>query len=80
LLWCLGIRSTRFELIGDVSVDGLAKALDGALALHRAYPANKAETELIAWRLREKKPGDKLVLTILRDGSKQDLTISFPDW
>jgi hypothetical protein len=37
------------------------------------------ETDLIAWRLREKKPGDKLVVTILRNGTKQDLTISFPD-
>ncbi len=38
-----GTRSSRTEWIGDVSVDGLAKALQGALALHQGYPANKAE-------------------------------------
>ena len=38
-----GTRSSRSEWIGDVSIDGLAKALQGALALHQAYPANKSE-------------------------------------
>ncbi|MDB5338805.1 MAG: serine endoprotease [Planctomycetaceae bacterium] len=38
-----GTRSSRKEWIGDVSVDGLAKALQGALALHKSYPANKSE-------------------------------------
>ena len=38
-----GTRSSRKEWIGDVSVDGLAKALQGALALHKAYPGNKSE-------------------------------------
>ena len=36
-----GTRSHRTEWLGDVSVDGLAEALKGALALHAAYPANK---------------------------------------
>jgi serine protease Do len=38
-----GTRSHRKEWIGDVSVDGMAKALQGALDLHKAYPANKDE-------------------------------------
>lgn len=38
-----GTRSSRTEWIGDVSVDGLAKALSGALTLHKAYPANRVE-------------------------------------
>lgn len=38
-----GTRSSRTEWIGDVSIDGLAKALQGALALHKGYPANKAQ-------------------------------------
>lgn len=37
------------------------------------------ETDLIAHLLREKKPGDKLVLTLLREGRQQDVTISLPD-
>jgi serine protease Do len=37
-----GTRSDRKEWIGDVSIAGLAKAMDGALALHRGYPANRA--------------------------------------
>jgi serine protease Do len=38
-----GTRSDQMQWTDDVSIEGLAKALDGALALHRAYPANKAE-------------------------------------
>jgi hypothetical protein len=38
-----GTRSHRKEWVGDVSVDGMAKALRGALDLHKAYPANKDE-------------------------------------
>lgn len=38
-----GTRSSRTEWIGDVSIDGLAKALQGALALHKGYPGNKAQ-------------------------------------
>lgn len=38
-----GTRSSHSEWIGDVSVEGLAKALKGALALHSGYPANKAQ-------------------------------------
>lgn len=38
-----GSRSSRTEWVGDVSVDGLAKALQGALELHKGYPANKPE-------------------------------------
>jgi len=37
-----GTRSHRTDWLGDVSIDGLAKALEGTLALHKAYPANKA--------------------------------------
>ncbi len=37
-----GTRSHRTEWLGDVSVDGLAKALAGALALHQDYPKNKS--------------------------------------
>lgn len=36
-----GTRSHRTEWIGDVSLPGLAEALQGALDLHSAYPANK---------------------------------------
>lgn len=36
-----GTRSHRTNWVGDVSLDGLAKALEGALDLHAAYPKNK---------------------------------------
>lgn len=36
-----GTRSHRTNWVGDVSLDGLAKALEGALELHAAYPKNK---------------------------------------
>lgn len=36
-----GTRSHRTEWIGDVSLEGMARALEGALALHAKYPANK---------------------------------------
>ena len=36
-----GTRSHRTEWVGDVSVAGMAKALQGALELHADYPANK---------------------------------------
>lgn len=36
-----GTRSHRTEWVGDVSLAGLARALEGALELHRDYPANK---------------------------------------
>lgn len=35
-----GTRSHRTEWIGDVSLDGMARALEGALALHADYPNN----------------------------------------
>jgi len=38
-----GTRSHRTAWADDVSVDGLAKALEGALALHADYPKNKAD-------------------------------------
>lgn len=38
-----GTRSHRTEWQGDVSVEGMAKALEGALALHKDYPKNKAK-------------------------------------
>jgi S1-C subfamily serine protease len=37
------------------------------------------ETELIAHALQHRKPGDKIPLTILRNGAKQTLTIAFPN-
>ena len=37
-----GTRSDRTEWKDDVSVEGLGKALEAALELHRNYPANKA--------------------------------------
>lgn len=36
-----GTRSHRTEWVGDVSLRGLAEALQGALDLHASYPANK---------------------------------------
>jgi hypothetical protein len=36
-----GTRSHRTEWVGDVSLAGLARALEGALELHANYPANK---------------------------------------
>ncbi|MBX3451678.1 MAG: PDZ domain-containing protein [Planctomycetaceae bacterium] len=37
-----GTRSHRTEWVGDVSLKGMAAALQGALDLHAGYPANKA--------------------------------------
>ena len=37
-----GTRSDQSHWADDVSVEGLAKALEGALELHAAYPQNKA--------------------------------------
>lgn len=37
-----GTRSHRTQWVGDVSVEGLAKAMSGALALHAGYPENKS--------------------------------------
>lgn len=36
-----GTRSHQTEWVGDVSIEGMARALEGALALHADYPANK---------------------------------------
>lgn len=36
-----GTRSHRTEWLGDVSLPGLAKSLQGALDLHKEYPANR---------------------------------------
>jgi len=41
-----GTRSDHTNWASDVSIEGLGKALEGALALHAAYPANKAELAL----------------------------------
>jgi hypothetical protein len=41
-----GTRSHRKNWVGDVSVDGMAKAMQGALVLHKDYPNNKAELAL----------------------------------
>ncbi len=38
-----GTRSHRTDWIGDVSLPGMARALEGALALHAQYPANKSQ-------------------------------------
>jgi hypothetical protein len=38
-----GTRSHRTRWSDDVSIDGLARALQGALALHEQYPKNKHE-------------------------------------
>ncbi len=37
-----GTRSHRTEWVGDVSLAGMSRALEGALELHKNYPANKA--------------------------------------
>lgn len=37
-----GTRSHRTSWADDVSIDGLAQALQGALELHRGYPGNKS--------------------------------------
>jgi hypothetical protein len=38
-----GTRSHRTVWAGDVSVEGLSRAMEGALELHQKYPDNKAE-------------------------------------
>lgn len=38
-----GTRSHRTNWVGDVSLDGLARAMEGALDLHAAYPKNKEQ-------------------------------------
>jgi serine protease Do len=38
-----GTRSDQTHWTDDVSIEGLGKALEGALALHQAYPQNKNE-------------------------------------
>lgn len=38
-----GTRSHRTNWVGDVSLEGLARALEGALELHKGYPGNKAQ-------------------------------------
>lgn len=40
-----GTRSHRTEWFGDVSLEGLAKALAAGLKLHEAYPQNRAALE-----------------------------------
>lgn len=40
-----GTRSHRTDWLQDVSLEGLAKALQGALELHRNYPSNKSSLE-----------------------------------
>jgi hypothetical protein len=41
-----GTRSDQTLWADDVSIEGLTKALEGAMALHANYPANKAELAL----------------------------------
>ncbi len=38
-----GTRSHRTEWVGDVSIEGMAKALKKGLELHAGYPANRAQ-------------------------------------
>jgi serine protease Do len=38
-----GTRSHRTEWVGDVSIDGLAEAMRGALELHANYPNNRTQ-------------------------------------
>ncbi|NNE00989.1 MAG: PDZ domain-containing protein [Pirellulaceae bacterium] len=38
-----GTRSHRTEWFGDVSLEGMAAALQGALALHQRYPGNREQ-------------------------------------
>ena len=38
-----GTRSHRTEWVTDVSVEGMARAMEGALALHKQYPANRRQ-------------------------------------
>jgi serine protease Do len=38
-----GTRSHRTEWVTDVSVEGMARAMEGALALHARYPANRGQ-------------------------------------
>ena len=38
-----GTRSHRTDWLGDVSLEGLAEALKGALALHRGYPKTRSQ-------------------------------------
>lgn len=38
-----GTRSHTTEWVGDVSIEGLAKAMRGALDLHSEYPGNKSQ-------------------------------------
>src|SRR5687767_5916275 len=40
-----GSRSEHSNTSKDISIDGLRKALEGALELHAAYPANNKELE-----------------------------------
>ena len=40
-----GTRSSHDEAEKDVSIEGFAKAIDKALALHRAYPGNRVALE-----------------------------------
>lgn len=37
-----GTRSDQIQWADDVSIDGLARAMEGALELHAGYPANRA--------------------------------------
>lgn len=37
-----GTRSHRTDWLDDVSIQGMARAMEGALELHKAYPTNKA--------------------------------------
>lgn len=40
-----GTRSHRTHWADDVSIEGLGKAMEGALALHQGYPGNKASLQ-----------------------------------
>ena len=38
-----GTRSDHKDTTKDISIEGLRKAMEGALELHKAYPANKKD-------------------------------------
>ncbi len=67
-----GTRSHRTEWADDVSVEGLSKALSGALALHAKYPANKADLAAKRGPLPEFTVPENLPLLRGKYGSKLD--------
>ena len=63
-------KGYRF-ISGRVRQGDLIIAVDGNTASMR-------ESDLIAYMWQQKNPGDKVTLTILRDGQEQDVTLRLP--